>query len=451
MQDPHKPLTTGRALAYAGIGVPLAAIGLPVSVFLSPFYADEMGLGLSVTGTVFMLLRFWDLFTDPVMGYLVDRRPSRWGRSKHWLALAVPVLMIATVFLYMPGEGPATGLYLALCMMVLYVGSTLLQTPHQAWVPFLARNYDERSRLFMWREILNIAALLSLLILPAVLAIFADMDRAGQIYVMGWILLVSLPLTVGLALKFVPDSPYDPNAKPMDFSPQAIRDALSSPTIWRVAFVELSIGIAISSTAATFLFAAEWGFGIVDLAPLVLLVFFVAGFAAMPGWIWYSKRTEKHIALRTLCLFSAFAFFLYLPAAMVGSIYALFAAAMVSGFGFGAGFVLARSMVADLIEIEEARSGEQRAGLYYSLMTASYKTGASFAVGVPYLLLGVIVGFDPSGENSEATVRGLLAVFIGVPVVAYLSAAAAAWNYPVTRAVQAETASKLAKASPASP
>ena len=122
---------------------------------------------------------------------------------------------------------------------------------------------------------------------------------------------------------------------------------------------------------------------------------------------------------------------------------ALFAAAIISGFGYGTPFILVRSMMADLVEAEEADGGSNRAGLFYSLLSGSYKTGASFAIGIPYILLGVLVGFTPGGENSEATVTGLMLVFVGVPVVSYSLAAFLLWKYPITRAEQAKAAAAI--------
>jgi Na+/melibiose symporter-like transporter len=112
-------LSLPRVLAFAGVGMPLAAVGLPMSVFVAPMYAKELGLGTALTGIIFMCLRFWDLGTDPIMGWLVDTKPSRFGRVKHWLVLAVPVLMLAAYFLYMPAAETATPLYLAIWLGVL--------------------------------------------------------------------------------------------------------------------------------------------------------------------------------------------------------------------------------------------------------------------------------------------------------------------------------------------
>jgi Na+/melibiose symporter-like transporter len=76
-------------------------------------------------------------------------------------------------------------------------------------------------------------------------------------------------------------------------------------------------------------------------------------------------------------------------------------------------------------------------------MSGAYKTGASFAIGIPYILLGAIVGFNPGSDNSPDTVRGLMYVFVGVPVVSYLLAALIMRKYPLTRKIQAEISAKI--------
>jgi len=437
-------LSFPRVLAFSSVGMPLAAVGLPMAVFVVPMYADQLGLGTTLTGLIFMFLRFWDLGTDPVMSWLVDTKPTKRGRIKHWLAISVPVLMLGGYLLFMPSGETVSPLYLIVSLAVLWLGFTMLQTPHQSWVPMITDAYDERSRLFLWREVINTATLLALLIIPTLLAIYLGSGRREQVQVMGIILLVVLPLTVLLAILFVPDPAPKPNAEKVKFSWPALRQAFRDPVMLRVLSVEILIGIAIAGTGGTFLFAAEWGFGVTELAPVILMVFFVAGFAAMPFWVWLSKRTEKHTTFILTCMWSMITYMIYLPlSASGGGATKLLIAAIISGIAYGTPFILARSMMADIIEQEEARGGESRAGLYYSLMSGAYKTGASFAIGIPYLLLGLWVGFNPSGENSPEVVRGLMWVFVGVPVVSYALAALILRGYPLTRAKQQANADKI--------
>ena len=89
----ERPLTTWELSAYSGIAMPMAAMGMPVAVYLPRFYSEGLGLSLATVGLIFTLARIWDLITDPIMGLVIDRFESRWGRRKHWIALSIPVLI----------------------------------------------------------------------------------------------------------------------------------------------------------------------------------------------------------------------------------------------------------------------------------------------------------------------------------------------------------------------
>ena len=87
---------------YGTVGIPMAAIGLPFAVFMPHYYATDLGIGLEVVGLIFMAVRFWDMASDPVMGILVDKYPTRFGRIRHWMLASVPILILAGCALYMP-------------------------------------------------------------------------------------------------------------------------------------------------------------------------------------------------------------------------------------------------------------------------------------------------------------------------------------------------------------
>lgn len=58
--------------------IPLAGMALPLYIHLPPFYAAHFGISLTAIGTIFMLARFWDVFTDPAFGLMAhkDRHSS---------------------------------------------------------------------------------------------------------------------------------------------------------------------------------------------------------------------------------------------------------------------------------------------------------------------------------------------------------------------------------------
>lgn len=86
-----------RVLAsYSMVALPIGAMAMPIAIYLPPFYSGSLGLSLATVGLLFTLARVWDLVTDPIMGVVIDRYGSRWGQYKHWVALAIPLLMQAS-------------------------------------------------------------------------------------------------------------------------------------------------------------------------------------------------------------------------------------------------------------------------------------------------------------------------------------------------------------------
>ena len=64
-----------------------------------------MACRLRVVSTIVLVVRVFDVFTDPLCGYLCDRTDTRWGRRRPWIAAAAPVMMLSIYMLFMPPEG----------------------------------------------------------------------------------------------------------------------------------------------------------------------------------------------------------------------------------------------------------------------------------------------------------------------------------------------------------
>jgi len=86
----------GALVAYGFMTLPLAIAGLPLAIFIPPFYTQELGLDLTTVGMVLMAARISDVLTDPVIGALSDRFPTRWGRRRPWIVAGTPVMMLGS-------------------------------------------------------------------------------------------------------------------------------------------------------------------------------------------------------------------------------------------------------------------------------------------------------------------------------------------------------------------
>ena len=89
-----------------------------------------------------------------------------------------------------------------------------------------------------------------------------------------------------------------------------LKDALellrSNPILWRLLFADFTTAFAMSATAALYIFFATYVFELKDHASLALLLYFFAGFLAMPAWLKLAYRIGKvgaiKIAIGYTCL-----------------------------------------------------------------------------------------------------------------------------------------------------
>lgn len=429
-------------ISYSLLAVPAAAIGLPLGVYLPAFYADELGMGLASVGFIFTIAKLWDVVTDPIMGILIDRFPSKWGRYKHWIVLAAPILLCSTFFVFMPTEGKHSPSYLFLWLVVLYVGYTILTIAHNAWGTDLAASYHERSRLFGWREIVTIIGVVSVLALPALIE-FEGGDTFAKIASMGWFVIILLPIASVIILKVVPERKQH---QPSQISFKSIGQTLKNNKPLRLLLIaDFTASLAFGAVASTYIFIAKWIFELEDKASLMLLLYFLSGLLAIPLWIRVSYRLGKHKTLIAAMIYAGVALLGFVVAASIGTALALAITTVIFGASFGVPPMVVRAMMADITDYDELQTGTQRSGLLFAFMTTTTKIGGALSVSVIYAILSLI-GFDPAAEtNSEVAKNGLLAAYIIVPSILFIVATLALRNYPLDEKAHAEIRAALSK------
>lgn len=422
-------LPAWRLAVFAALAIPLAGAGLPLAVYLPPYYAQELGLGLGAVGLIFMLSRVWDAATDPLVGVLSDRSRSRFGRRKPWIAAGAPLFALATAAIFAPGlfgvSRPGAA-WLSVWLVVFYVGWTMIQIPVSAWAGQLAAQYHERSRVQTYFQVATAGGLLLVLVLPAVLDQIGA--RAGlpadpglKVAAMGGFILATFVPTLIAALALV----KEPAAPPPSAAPSTLRRDLTLATRDRLLRKVLASDFAVTLgqliRSSLFVFFVSAYMGRPDLAAGLFLLQFVFGVFAGPIWLRIGYRLGKHRAAVAGELVQV-AINLALLAVSPGALPLLVGLTIAQGLAQGSGNLMLRSMVADIADKQRLESGEDRTGLLFSIFSLTGKAATAVAVGVALPLVGLL-GFKPGAANAPEALLGLKLVFALGPAFAHLASA----------------------------
>ena len=124
------------------------------SYFLLLFYSQVIGVDARLVGLAITIALVMDAIVDPVIGYWSDNFRSRWGRRHPFLyASALPTAGIYFLVWDPPAGWSQTALfwYLLVLASLTRISISLYEIPSTALGPELAKSYDERSALFGWR------------------------------------------------------------------------------------------------------------------------------------------------------------------------------------------------------------------------------------------------------------------------------------------------------------
>ena len=148
-------LSKKTLFSYAATAIPLAMLGLPLYIYLPTFYAQDIGLNVTIVGLILFISRLTDVITDPLVGFFSDRFESRYGKRKPFLFFGSIVLATSFYALIHPSQ-TYTELWLLVFSLLVYLGWSILSIPYLAWSAEITSVYHEKTRLSAARELFTI-------------------------------------------------------------------------------------------------------------------------------------------------------------------------------------------------------------------------------------------------------------------------------------------------------
>lgn len=142
-------LSMAEKISY-GFGDCAANVYVAVAgTFLSAFYTDTVGIAVAAVGTMMLIARIFDGATDLVMGAIVDKTRSRYGKARPWILWSAPLMGIGLILLFtvpggLSGGGKLAYAYITYIFMncIVYTANNL---PYNALLACMTLNVQDRA------------------------------------------------------------------------------------------------------------------------------------------------------------------------------------------------------------------------------------------------------------------------------------------------------------------
>lgn len=433
--------------AYSAPALALAAVGIPVYVYLPKFYSDVIGVSVGTIGALILAARLFDAVTDPAVGWLSDRAHTRAGRRRPFIGAAALPLAAAFALLFTPPASfgiDGSVVWLAIWLFATFAFWTLVTVPYEALGPELTSDYDERTSVLALRDGMLLAGTLAASAAPVLVGTALGLTDSGsdertRFATLG---LLYAPVLLG-ACWWCVAAVRERTPQPQPQPPAAAAGAMLRNRPFAVLLASYVVSAFGSNLpAALLLYYVEYVLQ-AGSAELFLVAYLLTGIVALPLWVWLSARIgKKNSWILAMCVNTgAFAGVWFLGP---GDAVAYAGLVFVSGIGLGATLALPSSLQADVIDYDELLTGQRREGRYIGIWAVSRKAAAALGVGVALPILGA-AGYQPNVAQTPAVVDTLRLLYAAVPCLCNIVAIALATAYPIDKQRQRDVLDAIAR------
>ncbi len=396
----------------------------------------NISLGLSAfwLGVIMIIPRLWDAVSDPIAGHLSDNTRSRWGRRRPFILIGALAVAVSFVGMWWVPRGPAVQAwfgsataynwfqlgFILFGLLVFFTSTNLFEIPHGALGLEMSLDSHERTRLFSAKSFLgNLFAMgTPWLIALAGLEFFRGPGGDlvdGMRYVSLFIAVILIPMAFWWFFSL-----REPGFE--------VAKKQRKSAFWRDMRATITNRTFLQLTAIVFVLAM--GFNFVALFNYYISIFYlyggdetaagrllgingtiwaITGLAAVFPLNWISKRAGKPktllLAILLMCAAQLSKIACYNPELP----YLVIIPTVLLSAGMLMFFTLGSSMVGDVCDADELRTGTRSEGKYYAVFWWFIKMGSAFASFVTGALL-VFTSFDEHQNVGVDALRGAIAV-----------------------------------------
>src|SRR3989339_625813 len=155
-------LSRGQKVSFGFGNVPNALTGNLATLLSMPIYSIALGVNEAYIGIGLMIAKILGSVIDPIMGFISDNTRTRWGRRRPFIALgavacAAFFILLLIPFSFLKGQA-VLFIYFTIISVMLAASYTIYMVPYNALAFELSYDYDERTRLMVYRAFIGACA-----------------------------------------------------------------------------------------------------------------------------------------------------------------------------------------------------------------------------------------------------------------------------------------------------
>ena len=401
-----------------------------ISSYLLYYYNVVLGIDSTFIGTVMMAARVFDAFNDPLMGIIVAKTRTKWGRFRPWI-LAGTVLNAVTIYALfaVPQAGDST---LRIWLVVFYlawgVTYTLMDIPFWSMIPAITAPGSDREQLSSLARSCSgigdaIPTVLTMVIVPILSgsSVIADY-RIGFKW---WALIVAVVFIISelICVLTVPEKPADDEIK-SDGVLAMFKALFKNDQAMTVVVSVILVYTALNIVGNLILYFFQFDVGDTGAYSIFVGVAFAAQVLAMMLFpMLRAKFGKKQLFIAGFVV--QIAGFVILLLMSVLNIYSvttwmvLFLPGILVYAGYGTLNVLLTIFLSDSVDYGEVKNGTREESVIFSMQTFTVKLASGLAVFLAGIAIDMIHMDTEAATQTQATLSGLR-MWMTVPSVILL-------------------------------
>ena len=427
---------TGKEKASYGLG----AVGKDMVYMLSAsyilyYYQDILGVSAIAMGVILMAARVFDAFNDPIMGVIVAKTRTKWGKFRPWLL--VGTILNAFVLYFMFAAPPAldgAGLvaYAAITYILWGVTYTMMDIPFWSMLPAFTEGGKEREGLStLGRSCAGVgSAIVTIITMKCVYALGAGDERSGFRW---FALIIAILFVVFISitcLTIKEKSTVDVDSPSVGVMFKALVQNDQAMTVV-IAIVLINGALYITSNLLIYFFkydvgGAKWYdsytlFNTVGGATQILSMMIIFPFMRK------LMSTIRVFYLSVVMAISGYVLLFVLMFTGATSMAALLIPGILIFIAFGMLTVLTTVFLANTVDYGEVKNGRRDESVIFSMQTFVVKLASGVSAFIASICLTICNLSNDTSDvvvevSKEANVMGLRFAMSALPVIGLIAA-----------------------------